>query len=267
MTAREHRVVTGCGALHVVDVGPVDGPPVVLLHGLTFDHRAWQRQLGSPLAERLRLIAPDLRGHGRSDGSELADAARWGDDLTAVLDGLGLDGVVLCAWSFATGMVARHLARHGDARLAAVQFVAGVPGPETPGDGWPAIAPGFAADAAADWEPATDALIDALAHAPFQAHERGLWRAMSGQVPGPARRQLLALPPAPAVTTTRPVRFAYGAEDRISSPANLAAGLRRFPHADSVLYPDVGHAPQWEAADRFNRDLAAFVSAVRGDAP
>ncbi len=42
------------------------GPPVLLLHDLLMDHRAW-RHLAPRLAERHRVIAPDLPGFGLSE--------------------------------------------------------------------------------------------------------------------------------------------------------------------------------------------------------
>jgi pimeloyl-ACP methyl ester carboxylesterase len=51
-----------------LDGGPDDRPPLVLLHGLTFDHRMWAPALGA-----LRMVDPsrrvltlDLPGHGNS---------------------------------------------------------------------------------------------------------------------------------------------------------------------------------------------------------
>jgi len=47
--------------------GPIDGPPVVCLHGVLDQGLIWE-PLALPLAAAgFRVIAPDLRGHGRSD--------------------------------------------------------------------------------------------------------------------------------------------------------------------------------------------------------
>ena len=43
------------------------GAMVVLLHGHTLDRRIWLPVLPHLLAAGLRVIRPDLRGHGRSD--------------------------------------------------------------------------------------------------------------------------------------------------------------------------------------------------------
>ncbi len=42
-----------------------DGPPLVLIHGITSSSRTWKKVMPR-LAEKYRVIAPDLLGHGRS---------------------------------------------------------------------------------------------------------------------------------------------------------------------------------------------------------
>lgn len=78
------------------------GPlPLVLIHGMAGDASFWS-SLVRALGAGHRVIIPELRGHGRSaqpnDGrySIPAHAA----DLVAVVDGLGLDRVVLVGHSF-----------------------------------------------------------------------------------------------------------------------------------------------------------------------
>lgn len=83
----------GC-ALYAVAVGV--GPPVVLLHGGGPDHRSLV-PLAHRLADRYRVVLPDVRGYGRS---VCTDPARhtWDsyvDDVTALCDHLGADAVVL----------------------------------------------------------------------------------------------------------------------------------------------------------------------------
>ena len=48
-----------------------EGPPIVFLHGATSDHRLWAEQ-ATPLADDYRIITYDMRGHGRTGGSECA---------------------------------------------------------------------------------------------------------------------------------------------------------------------------------------------------
>lgn len=74
-----------------------DAPTIVLVHGVTGWHRTWWR-VGPALAhEGWRVIAPDLRGHGRSPRIEgFTTVQEMADDVRAVIDGLGapIDAVI-----------------------------------------------------------------------------------------------------------------------------------------------------------------------------
>jgi 3-oxoadipate enol-lactonase len=75
-----------------------EGPPIVLLHGLTATR--WYVVLGSKLLARrgFRLISYDARGHGSSSPAPSRDAYEYRDlveDLCAVVDRVGSDRVVL----------------------------------------------------------------------------------------------------------------------------------------------------------------------------
>src|SRR5262249_41021763 len=53
--------------LHVVELGPEDGPPVILLHGFPEFWYGWRYQIG-PLADAgFRVLVPDQRGYDASD--------------------------------------------------------------------------------------------------------------------------------------------------------------------------------------------------------
>ncbi len=89
-------------------------PTVLLVHGVTSSHLAWPF-----VVERLpgvRVIAPDLRGRGRSNGVEgPSGMAAHADDLAAVLDASAAERVVVVGHSmggFASVVLAdRHAAR------------------------------------------------------------------------------------------------------------------------------------------------------------
>ncbi len=75
-----------------------DGPPLVLLHGLTATRR--YVVMGSRLLERrgYRVIAYDARGHGDSAPAPSTEAYEYADmtaDLEAILDHAGVDRAVL----------------------------------------------------------------------------------------------------------------------------------------------------------------------------
>lgn len=60
--------------------GPVDGRPIVLLHGLTDDRRSYAPVV-EDLAPRYRLLAVDLRGHGESSHASRYRALDYAADV------------------------------------------------------------------------------------------------------------------------------------------------------------------------------------------
>jgi pimeloyl-ACP methyl ester carboxylesterase len=81
-------------ALHAEAFGPADGRTVVLAHGWTEQLGFWGPVIEVLLRRGLRVVAYDLRGHGRSAPGAGGDYAleRFGEDLAAVLDAALADG-------------------------------------------------------------------------------------------------------------------------------------------------------------------------------
>lgn len=65
-----------------------DGPPLVLVHGITECRRSWD-PLIAPLARDHRVVVPDLRGHGESERRPPYDAVTMAADLHAVVEAAG----------------------------------------------------------------------------------------------------------------------------------------------------------------------------------
>ena len=101
--------------------GSADGRPVVLLHGLFFSRRMFDR-----LAMRLpdhRMLLLDLRGHGRSTRVMDADAYRWsamGSDVLALLDHLGLERAIVGGLSLGANVALAFAATHADRLSGAI---------------------------------------------------------------------------------------------------------------------------------------------------
>jgi pimeloyl-ACP methyl ester carboxylesterase len=80
--------------LNVIDEGPRDGAPVVLLHGFPDRASMWHNQIAALTEAGYRVIAPDQRGFGDSDapeGVENYDNMHAMADVVALLDQLGID--------------------------------------------------------------------------------------------------------------------------------------------------------------------------------
>ncbi len=87
------RVDSGAAEIFVREGGRPDGPALILLHGFPQTGAMWART-AARLAERFRVIAPDLRGYGASRGPTGADAyakRALAEDVWAVADALGLE--------------------------------------------------------------------------------------------------------------------------------------------------------------------------------
>ena len=119
----ELSVPVAGGALHVGRWGDGDAV-IVAAHGITGNHRAWAA-VARALGPGCSLVAPDLRGRGRSRDLPGPFGMRaHAEDLTAVLDHLGLDEAVLAGHSMG-GYVATMAATVDPKRWSSVVLVDG----------------------------------------------------------------------------------------------------------------------------------------------
>lgn len=75
---------------HEATGGAPDATPVLLVHGITESAASWD-PLIDPLRAGRRVVAMDLRGHGRSGTAERYDLEAMAGDVAAVAMTLGLD--------------------------------------------------------------------------------------------------------------------------------------------------------------------------------
>ena len=127
-TTELHEVRTGDGAeLAVWSAGSRDGECVVLVHGFSLDHTTWQ-----PVADRLvvagyRVVAPDLRGHGKSTlGSSQPTSDRFLQDLAAIATQLDVPRFHLVGHSLgAVIALAARVDEESSQRIISIVAVAG----------------------------------------------------------------------------------------------------------------------------------------------
>jgi pimeloyl-ACP methyl ester carboxylesterase len=111
--------------LRVVESGPADAPPVVLLHGWGASVYMWRAWFAPLAADGWRAIAVDLPGHGLSDTPASSRAYRLEGQvamLRELLDAERLSGVNVVAQSMA-GTIALELALAGERRLRRLALV------------------------------------------------------------------------------------------------------------------------------------------------
>ena len=118
-----------CGVWEPTEV-PADGsavPTVVLVHGITSSHLAWAAT--ADLLPSVRVVAPDLRGRGRSrDLPGPYGMARHADDVAAAVRQLGTGGPAVVVGHSMGGFVGVVLAhRHPDLVASLVLVDGGLP--------------------------------------------------------------------------------------------------------------------------------------------
>jgi len=108
---------TTVGDVEVAYVDRGSGPVLLLVHGFPLDHTMWSEQLEA-LSGSYRVVAPDLRGFGQSEGQDEKTTMReFADDLAGLLDALGVrEPVNLCGLSMG-GYIAWQFWRHHRDRL------------------------------------------------------------------------------------------------------------------------------------------------------
>ncbi|NUT93848.1 MAG: alpha/beta fold hydrolase, partial [Saccharothrix sp.] len=89
--------LVGGRRVHVREDGPVDGPPVVLLHGFGGSLHWFDRLV--PLLDRCRVVRVDLLGHGAT-GGRAADADEQARVVAEVLARRGISGATAVGHSF-----------------------------------------------------------------------------------------------------------------------------------------------------------------------
>ena len=272
-----HTVQGGGGlGLHVRDWGVAHGRPILFLHGISQSHLCWDKQVESDLADEFRLVACDLRGHGMSEApvepGQYTDGGLWADDVAAIIDALELDRPVLVGWSYGAFVISDYVRKHGQERIAAVEFVAGAVKLGEAAFGT-LIGPGFLdhfADVTADDLPTNVSgmrgLVGAFSAQPLPTDEVETLLCAGMVVPAQVRANLAAR----AIDDddvlrelTVPLLVTQGRADTIVLPAMAEHILAVCPTAEASWYDDAAHVPFLEEPERFNRELAALTRRVR----
>ena len=251
-------------------------PVIVLVHGFLQNSLSWQRQLDdADLCAAFRLIAPDLRGHGRSDKPEAPEAylesERWADDLAAVLDELGIDKAVLVGWSYGGYVISDYLRKFGTGRLFGLVMVGTslwlggeesmrILAPDVAG-----IFPKLVSRDPAKNIPALEAFARNLSHKPLPDPLYYECLGYAAVVPPAARFNILhrSADNTPLAREAHlPVLVPHGDAD-VLMPITAGRHIAdSFPQARLSVYEGIGHAPFLEATDRFNSELFAFADAA-----
>jgi pimeloyl-[acyl-carrier protein] methyl ester esterase len=253
------------------------GCPVVLLHGWCMSAAVWQFQFDN-LAGSMRLIAPDLRGHGHSHGvSGPLDFARLGEDLADLCERLELTEVILVGWSLG-GQIALHAHAALAGRLAGLALVGTTPCFTATAD-FPfglatSEAAGMRLKVQRNLQRARDGFLTRLFTAGELAEhpEAAQIAALLAAIPLPDSAAALAALDALAGTDMRgllaavtvPVLVMNGALDKICLPDASRYLHEHLPSSAQTVFPHCGHAPFLTHSRQFNTELERFIRSIRG---
>jgi 3-oxoadipate enol-lactonase len=99
--------------LYYNETGRRESLPVLLIHGFPFSSEMWKTQIASLLENDFRVIAYDLRGHGKSDADDGQYTLElFVDDLIALLDYLKITKTVVCGFSMGGYVALRAIQRN-----------------------------------------------------------------------------------------------------------------------------------------------------------
>jgi 3-oxoadipate enol-lactonase len=131
------RQVPGAGSITLRGELLGEGPPVVLLHGLSATRRNVVQGSRALVKRGYRLISYDARGHGASDAAPSYEYSDLVGDLEAVLDDLELDRPALVGSSMGAATAMAFTLEHPDRVPALVQITPAYTGYARTGDAEP----------------------------------------------------------------------------------------------------------------------------------
>jgi 3-oxoadipate enol-lactonase len=252
-------------ALSYLDAG--QGHPLLLVHGFPFDHTMWQGQIDA-FSGRCRVIAPDLRGFGKSGaGEDLVSMEQMADDLAMLLEALKIrEPVVLCGLSMG-GYIAFEFWRKYSDRLQSLIFCDTRASADKPGAAASRLTmadqvfregPQLLVEAMLPklFSPQTSIdrpqIVEEIERVMLKTDPRGIAAAARGMA---QRRDFTA-----ELEKIRcPTLVLVGADDQLSPPEEMQAFSAAIPNAEYRIIPQAGHLSPLEQPAATNAAIEAFM--------
>lgn len=266
------RIVDGVPA-HLRDEGPrTDSVPVLLLHGTSASLHTWEGW-SAALRPSRRVISVDLPGFGLTGPDPANDyhIERYTRFVVALLDSLGVPRADLAGNSLGGEIAWETAARHPQrvhklvlvdpagfkfrsesvplgfrlARNASLSWLFTRILPRS-------VMEASVRDVYGDPGKVTDALVDRYYQLTLRAGNRTVLAHRFAQAaPGADTARLASI--------VAPTLIVWGGRDRLIPPADAARFRRLLPHAELIVYPELGHVPHEEDAARTARDVLTFL--------
>jgi len=284
MTALQHpptgrSIQVGQRQIHLHEFGA--GTPVLMLHGGgpgASGLSNYSRNIQT-LAQRFRVLVPDLPGYGRSSKAVNADDpfADLASAMLGLLDALDIPRAHVVGNSLG-GACALRMALEQPGRVARLVLMG--PG----GIGISQNAPtaglkrllGYYAGEGPTLDKLRSFIREDLVFDGSQVGEELLLERFEASIDP----EVMAHPPLRAPkdleafkrldflldprlpTLAQPTLALWGTEDRVNPSSGAAALQAKLPACDLYLFSRTGHWVQWERADQFNAAVAAFLTAA-----
>lgn len=250
----------------VMDAGV--GPAIVFAHGFPLDHTMWNAQIAE-FSKTHRVIAPDLRGFGGTDGNLYSvPMEQFADDIADLLAALQVEGpVTFCGLSMGGYIAFQFALRHPNwvAKLILCDTRSAADSPEAAANRikmadivtkegpepvlW-VMMPKLFGPATYQSQPETVAAV------------RGMVMGTKATAIAAAHRgmavRLDVTPQLPRLTF--PSLVIAGEHDAISPAAEMKSFSEQMPNARFVVIPNVGHMAPMEDPVAVNAAIRQFLS-------
>ncbi|MCO5198781.1 MAG: alpha/beta fold hydrolase [Anaerolineae bacterium] len=248
------------------------GLTMLFIHGFPFSSSMWEMQLDD-LHELVRVIAPDLRGHGFSEVEPPYSIAQYADDCITLLNSLGIiDPVVICGLSMG-GYVALDLVQRYPERIAALILTATRAAPDdktgkanrdkaiasVQANGVEALVkallPKLFSPSTLESAPELADIMQSMMVATPTDGVIGALKAMRDRADARLWLSSIAVP----------TMIIHGADDQIVPIDEAQYMAEAIPDAEFVRLVDAGHLPPIEQPEEFNKAVARFLITTFGD--
>jgi len=245
--------------LYYTQHGPKTGRAIVMLHGYSDSSFSFSRIMPL-LPQDIRVIAPDLRGHGQSDrpstGYRIEDLA---DDVIAMMDALNVPDAIIVGHSMGS-FVAQAIAERAPSRVSALALLASAPVARN------AVMLALQKEVLAQPDPVEASFVRAFQYStialPVPEAFMDAAIANSQRMPASVWRQVVQgmidyrpVNPRPSVRTL----VIGGNKDAVFSVPEQMALASQFENARLKIVANVGHTLHWEQPEVFVAELMKFA--------
>jgi pimeloyl-ACP methyl ester carboxylesterase len=261
-------------AVNAIDIG--EGPPVVLVHGLSGNWQNWLEAIPTLVEAGHRAIALDLPGFGHSEmPGEPISIPGYGRAVGGVLDALGVVGPATVVGSSMGGFIAAEIAIAQPERVERLVLVSAAALWSEQARARPLV---VASRVSRFYAPLIVSGWEVIARLPRLRNEalRGAGIRSPHRISGPLAYELLSGAGKPGFVDALQALYDYRIRDRlpeIACPTLVVWGAddalvplkhafeyeQLIPRARAVVFRRTGHAPMLEQPERFNAALLEFL--------